>query len=39
MLKNVDEDEKVKLAITQNVTPSHGGLCSKSQKCDKLKRG
>ena len=25
MLKNVDEDEKIKLAIMENITPSHGG--------------
>ena len=31
MLKNVDEDEKVKLAITQNVTSSHGGLRSNTE--------
>lgn len=31
LLNSIDEDEKVKLAITQNVTSSHGGLRSNTE--------
>ena len=31
MLNNVDESEKIKLAITKNVTSSHGGLRSNTE--------
>ena len=31
MVNKVDEEEKVKLAITQNVTPSHGGVRSNTE--------